>query len=274
VGDLLRLVRAPNLAVAALGTLAGGWIALGAIATPKAVAFAALAAIALGAAGNAANDLADLAADRVNRGAARRPLAAGRVARGTAELCLVGGALAGLAAAGLVSGAAVLVGLAALAVLLAYSPLLKRRGLPGNVAVAAVAGLPLFYGALAAGRPAAGWIPWTLGAWLHVVREIVKDLDDEPGDRALGRRTLPIVCGRRRTARLAAGLAGAFVPLSLALPALAGYARAYFAIALAAQAAVAGVALRLWAGRAEHASRLLKGAMVVGIAALVAGRVT
>jgi geranylgeranylglycerol-phosphate geranylgeranyltransferase len=274
VADLLRLVRAPNLALAALGTLAGGWIALGAIATPKVVAFAALAAAALGAAGNAANDLADVPADRVNRGAARRPLAAGRVARGTAELCVVGGALAGLAAAGLVSGAAVVVGVAALAVLLAYSPLLKRRGLPGNLAVAALAGLPLFYGALAAGRPVAGLVPWALGAWIHLVRELAKDLEDEPGDRALGRRTLPIVYGRRRAAQLAAWLAVGFVPLSLALPALAGYGRAYFGIALAAQVAVGGVALRLWAGRPEHTSRFLKGAMVVGIAALVAGRVT
>src|SRR5207248_1351236 len=88
-----------------------------------------------GAAGNAMNDIWDAAADRVNRHPIERPLAAGRLARGTADLCVVGGALLGLGAAALVGGAAVLVGLGALAVLLAYSPLLKRRGLLPHCAV-------------------------------------------------------------------------------------------------------------------------------------------
>src|SRR5436190_765033 len=204
--DVLRLVRAHNLLVAAAGVLAGGWIALGALATPKLVVFAAVAAVAFGAAGNAMNDIWDAAADRVNRRPIERPLAAGRLARGTADLCVVGGALLGLGAAALVGGAAVLVGLGALAVLLAYSPILKRRGVAGNLAVALVAGLPLEYGALAVGRPDAGVVPWALAAWLHLVREIVKDLGDEPGDRLVGRRTLPVVIGARATALLAAGL--------------------------------------------------------------------
>ena len=70
--DLLRLVRAGNLLLAAAGVCAGGWIALGAPALPKLLAFAALSGIGLGAAGNALNDLADVPADRVNRPAGPR----------------------------------------------------------------------------------------------------------------------------------------------------------------------------------------------------------
>ena len=274
--DVLRLVRAHNLLIAAAGVLAGGWIARGAITTPRELAFAALAAAGFGAAGNVLNDIWDTAADRVNRPAGGRPLAAGRIARGTADLYVVTGALVGVAAAGLVSGTAVLVGLGALAVMIVYSPVLKRRAVPGggNVAVALVAGLPLFYGALAVGRPAAGLVPWTLAGWIHLVREIVKDLDDAPGDRALGRRTLPIALGPRRAELVAAALAGLFVPLSLVLPALAHYRAAYFLVALFAQVAVVLVATRLIAGRARRNALLLKGAMLVGIVALVAGRVT
>jgi 4-hydroxybenzoate polyprenyltransferase len=271
--DLLRLVRAHNLLVAAGGVLAGGWIALKGMTTPTVLAFAALAAVGLGAAGNALNDIWDQTADRINRPEQERPLAAGRLSRGTAELCVVGGTLLGLAAAGLVSGATVLVGAAALVVMAAYSPVLKRRGLPGNLAVALVAGLPPMYGALAVGRPAAGMVPWTLAAWIHLVREIVKDLNDEPGDRALGRRTVPIVLGTRRASVVAASLAAAFVPLSLALPAQAHYGGAYFLIALFAQLAVLAVASRLFTGRNQGNGRLLKGAMLVGMVALVAGRV-
>jgi 4-hydroxybenzoate polyprenyltransferase len=273
VRDVLRLVRAPNLLLAALGVLAGGWIALGAVSTPHVLAWAALAAVGFGAAGNALNDLWDRAADRVNHPAGERPLAAGRLAEGTAHGCVVGGTLVGLAAAGLVSGSAVLVGALALVVMVVYSPVLKRRGLLGNVAVALVAGLPLPFGALAVGRPAAGLVPWTLAAWVHLVREIVKDLDDQAGDQALARRTLPLVLGPRRTAQAAAALALGFVPVSLVLPARAHYGTAYFLIALVAQLAVLAVASRLLTGHTPGNSLLLKGAMLVGTVALVAGRV-
>ena len=271
--DVLRLVRAPNLLLAALGVLAGGWIALGSLATPHVLAFAALAAVGFGAAGNALNDLWDAAADRVNRPAGERPLAAGRLAASTAHLCVVGGTLLGFAAAGLVSGSAVLVGAGALVVMVAYSPVLKRRGLPGNVAVALVAGLPLPFGALAVGRVSVGLVPWTLAAWVHLVRELVKDLEDEAGDQVLGRRTLPLVLGPRRTAQLAAVLAVGFVPVSLVLPARAHYGMGYFLVALVADLAVLAVASRLVTGHAAGNSLLLKGAMLVGTVALVAGRV-
>src|SRR2546425_7355006 len=141
--DVLRLTRAHNLVIAADGVLAGGWIALGAVATPKLLLFAAVAAVASGAAGNAVTDIWDAAADRVNRSPAERPLAAGRLARGTADLCVVGGTLVGLGAAALVSGTAVVVGLGALTVMMLYSPALKRRGVVGDGAVGLVARLPL-----------------------------------------------------------------------------------------------------------------------------------
>src|SRR5256885_169497 len=154
VPDVLRLLRAHQPLLAAPRGLAGGWIALGSVTTPRVLWFASLAAIGFGAAGNALNDIWDRAGDRVNRPRGERPLAAGRLARGTADLCVVAGALVGLAAAALVNGAAVLVGAAALVVMIAYSPLLKRRGLPGNVAGGAVAGAaPL------AGRPRPGRTP-------------------------------------------------------------------------------------------------------------------
>ena len=269
---LLRLIRAPNLLIAAAGVLAGGWIALERIAVPKELLFAAISAIAMGAVGNAWNDIRDVAADRVNR-PGTRPLVAGQVSRGVANLIVFDGSLAGLAFAGLVSGWLFLAALAALAVMFAYSPLLKPRPLLGNVAVALVAGSPPFYGAVAVGAAAAGIVPWVLAAWLHLVREVVKDVEDEPGDRTIGRRTLPIALGRRPAMVLAAGVALLFVPASLLLPRNAGYGGAYFVIALVAQMAVLVAATWLLLGRVERVSLLLKGAMVVGLIALVAGKV-
>lgn len=273
--ELLRLIRAQNLLIAAAGVLAGGWIALEAVtlAGPGALLLAAASGIGLGAAGNAWNDICDAVADRVNRPGDARPVAAGRMPMDGARRVVVAGAVLGLAAAALVSGRQAAVGAAALAVMLAYSPLLKRQPALGNVAVALVAGLPLFYGALAVGIPTAGIVPWILAAWLHLAREIVKDVDDEPGDAAIGRRTLPIVVGRRAAQVVAAGIALLFVPVSLLLPRAAGYGGAYFLIALPALMAVLVAATWLLLGRTERVSTLLKGAMVVGLVALVAGKV-
>src|SRR3989442_14518326 len=123
---VLRLMRGPNLLIAAAGVLAGGWIALGKIAVPKELMFAALSGMALGAVGNTWNDIRDVAADRVNR-PTTRPLAAGQGSRGIAALIVVGGSLPGLGLAGLVSRREAFGGLAALAVLFACSPLLNPR---------------------------------------------------------------------------------------------------------------------------------------------------
>jgi len=268
----LRLIRAPNLLIAAAGVLAGGWIAMGRIALPKELLFAAISAVALGAVGNTWNDIRDVVADRINR-PGTRPLAAGQVSRGVADLIVFDGALVGLACAGLVSGWLFLAALAALAVMFVYSPLLKPRPLLGNVAVALVAGSPPFYGALAVALPAAGVVPWVLAALLHFVREVVKDVEDEPGDRTIGRRTLPIALGRRPAMVVAAGVGLLFVPASLLLPRTAGYGGAYFVIALLAQMAVLVAATWLLLGRVDRVSALLKGAMVIGLIALVAGKV-
>lgn len=270
---MLRLVRAPNLLIAAAGVLAGGWIALESVALPKELVFAAISGMALGAAGNAWNDICDAAADRANPAAAGRPLAAGRLRRGTADLIVFLGGFVGLAAAGLIGGWQVLAAVAALVVMLAYSPWLKPRPVIGNVAVALTAGSPPFYGALALGAPAAGVVPWALAAWLHCVREVVKDVEDEPGDRHIGRRTLVIAAGARPAQIVASAAAFLFIPASLLLPRSAGYALPYFLVALPAQMAVLVAATWLLLGQVGRVSGFLKGAMVIGLAALVAGKV-
>ena len=268
---IFRLIRGPNLIIAAAGVCAGGWIALRDIAFPKELVFAALSGMALGAVGNTWNDIRDVGADLLNR-PLTRPLAAGTVSRGAADLVLFGGTLLGLGFAGLVSGWQVLAALSAWLVMLMYSPLLKPRPMLGNLAVALVAGSPPLYGALAVGRPASGLVPWILAAWLHLVREIVKDVEDETGDRAIGRRTLPIAVGRRPAMVVAAGVALLFVPASLLLPMNDDYSGAYYLFALPVQMAVLLAATWLLLGKVERVSVLLKGAMVLGLVALVMGK--
>lgn len=268
--DVWRLLRANNLLIAAAGVVAGGWIALGSVALPKLLAFAALSGIGLGAAGNVANDLQDVSADRINR--PDRPVAAGRVRGQTGHLLLWLGVLLGLGTAALVSGWQLAVGCATLVVMLGYSHWLKPHGLPGNLAVAVVAGLPPFYGALAVDRAAAGLVPWTLAVWIHFARELVKDLQDEAGDRAAGRRTLPVRVGADRAVRVAVWSCVGFVPVSVLLPLATGYGGVYFVVASLAQLGVLVAAWLVLRRRFAPASGALKTAMVVGLVGLVMGR--
>lgn len=227
-----------------LAVLAGGWIALGRLVVPPLLGWATVGALGFTLAGC------------VLHAGVNAP------ARGGAAFAVFAGVVTGVVGAALVSGTAVLIGLGALAAMIAYTRILEPRGLPGNLALAALAGLPLMYGALAVGRPAGGVVPWILASWLQLIRVMVSELDTESVDQ------------RRIAAVLPAVLALAFIPVSLVLPARAGYGVAYFLLALFAQLAVLATAARLMVGRMDGVRQLLKGAMLMGAVAMVAGRVT
>ena len=272
MADLLRLVRGHNLVVAGAGVLAGGWIALGRVAFPPGLGWAALSGVGLGMAGNVLNDIWDESGDRRNA-RADRPLASGRVGRGTADLLVLWGTLLGLGSAALVSGTLLGLAVVALGVMAVYSPVLKRAGLRGNVTVAVVAGFPLAYGALAAGDVVPGFVPWVLAAWLHLGREVAKDLVDMGGDHLLGRRTLPIVWGEARARTFALVVLWSFVPVSLLLPVLTDFGAAYYLVAPLAEVPIIAAAVCLQRGQTPKSIRLLKYAMPLGVAALILGRV-
>jgi 4-hydroxybenzoate polyprenyltransferase len=243
----------------ALAVLAGGWIALGRLATPPLLGWAAVAGVGLTVAGWVRQREA--------------PASGHPPSRGAADFSVFAGVLIGLAGAGLVSGAAVVIGLAALAVMIGYARVLERRGPLGHIALAVLAGLPFLYGAVAVGRTTAGIVPWALAAWLQLLRGMVSDLETESADRARGRRTVAVRLGGYRAVIVTVVLALGFVPVSLFLPVRAGYGGAYFLLALFAQLAVLISAARLIVGRMDGVSVLLNRAMVMGAVALVAGRV-
>ena len=265
------IVRPRNLAMAAAGVAVGGFLALGRFAVPTALWWAMGSALGLGAAGNTANDLFDVEADRINR--PLRPLVTGAISRPAALVVAgVAGGL-GLWAAWWVSVTLFLLGVAALAVMLVYSPMLKSRGLLGNLAVAVVASMPLVYGAAAVGDWRAGLVPAVLAAFLHLAREIVKDLEDVPGDLAIGRATLPIAGGVDAGFGTAAAVLVLFVPVSL-VPWVAGwYGPRYGSIVLLADLGVLALIARLLGRRLGGARTGLKAAMAAGLLALLWERI-
>ena len=154
----------------------------------------------VGAAGNLINDFFDVKEDRINkpkrarigRTLKRRVVIVTHWGLSVAALCWSG------ALASHLGSSWPIVFTAALSVVLyIYSPMLKGRGIAGNLAVSVCVAALLVWARMATGRPLnlAGsadqmWLLATVTLWgLNVTREWVKDLQDLEGDRAAGHRT-------------------------------------------------------------------------------------
>ncbi|MGH7626745.1 MAG: UbiA family prenyltransferase [Gemmatimonadaceae bacterium] len=204
----LTLARWENGCIAAAGVLFGAWW-VGWSGAARSVALAACAAFLLTAAANAWNDRADVAIDRQAHPA--RPIPSGTVdstAAGRVAWCC---AVAALVMSALISLLLALVTAGVVALMYAYSPWLKRSGLPGNIVVAVLASLPFLYGGWSAGRAAAALPLVALAVPLHFARELAKDLDDATADATVQRLTLPIRSGVRLTRGVLLVAAATFV---------------------------------------------------------------
>jgi geranylgeranylglycerol-phosphate geranylgeranyltransferase len=272
IGAVVWLLRPLNFVMFVLGVLLGGWMAARAAAFEAPVLLrllvAACSAALIGGGANSLNDALDVEIDRINR--PNRPLPAGVLAPSTAwvvwAVCSAGGLLAGF----LLSGMHGVIATGSTGLLAAYSLRLKRTVLLGNLVVAVIVALAFVYGGLTAGS----WTSTLAGAGFAflttLAREVVKDVEDLPGDARLGARTLPVVFG----ARPALGLAAGSILLTLALtpiPYLAfGYSGLFLLVVLGADGLLLAALSRLHAvpPSLRQASTLLKAAMLVGMGAL------
>lgn len=230
------LVRWPNLAIVALVQAllyyrvlrpAFGKYHLEPSLDELRMALLGLTTLSIAAAGYIINDIMDLQADELNRPARR--IIGRRMSISTAYWLYFIFNLVGFTAALYLAFYVRQIGLTGLAPLasvglLWYSVYAKRRPLLGNLVVAGycagVAGIVWFaerhaFHQLAEINTAHasalqvflwGYIGLAFAATMF--RELVKDLEDQPGDAASGLRTLPIVAGAQAAKYLAWGMAG------------------------------------------------------------------
>jgi len=196
----LRFIRLGNCVVAAATSLAGSWTAGANWGSDKPWLLA-VAVFCIAAFGNGYNDLCDLAADRINR--PDRPIVSGALSEVTA-LRISGWFLAlglMLAAYAYVKALeiAIMVGIA----LFLYDKRLKGRPLQGNLVIAATCATTVVFGSLPGEWNRQVLVLTVCAASLTLAREIYKDIEDVPGDRAMGAVTLPIAIGDRRSALVA-----------------------------------------------------------------------
>jgi geranylgeranylglycerol-phosphate geranylgeranyltransferase len=264
----VTLLRPWNLVAVALAAWVGSRLGGQGISIPEV-----LVPVLVAAFGYARNDAVDLAADRLNR--PDRPLPAGRLApRSAHAVASVALLLAGLAFAG--SGRAAWSGSTGIAVaaalaLYAYSPWLKDRGPAGPAVISLLTLLAVIWGAWGGPHAERAFLPALLAAVAQGARECVKQLEDAPGDRAVGRKTWVVTAGAARVTAAARTLLLAAL-LLLPLPATAGEAGARYLVAALPTAGVlflvAFVALGGKAPRYGRISATLKLSLFAGLAAL------
>jgi geranylgeranylglycerol-phosphate geranylgeranyltransferase len=263
-------MSAVGVAIAGIVAVPSG--ALGSVAGP--LLLACVSAGIFTAAGNALNDVYDRETDKVNH--PERPLAVGTltVAQAKRFTAVAFGGAALLSA--FVNPYALGVVVVNIVFMVAYEADLKARGAPGNFVIAyLVASLFLFGGVsvfqssttplVRAGILAALAFSATVG------REITKDIEDMAGD--VDRRTLPHRIGARRAGIAAAAALAIGVVLSLLPLVLRVLSLGYAILAIPADGMFIYAALHS-AANPSRSQRVTKYAMIVALAAFLAGALT
>jgi len=222
-------------------------------------------------AGNADNDLCDLETDRINR--PDRPLPAGLLNLSQVRIAAWLLYAFGIAAAWAVDLLHGLLALGMVLLLLAYNRVFKGRVLIGNITVALLCGLAIYFPEFP-GFIHATWPAFAFAFLATLAREMVKDAEDMEGDRAANLRTFPIAFGieaARKSAFALTAILFAILPLPVFLF---GYRWPYLVLATAlAGPFLIMLLLELMKPGADFSrcQRWLKWVMVGGMVALWVG---
>ena len=214
VTALIELLRPVNGLLAAAAVLVGAFVSRSPTFWWPAFAGAASAFAAAGAA-NALNDRLDSVSDSINRPG--RPIPSGRLSQAAATTAACVGGLASVGLAAVIGSRAVALALIWLVLTALYSRVLKGVPLAGNIAVALVASTPFLMGGFSQGKYLLAVIPCALAFFVHLAREIVKDVEDMAGDDAAGVRTFAVRRGASAAFAVARGVLVVLIGLA-ALP--------------------------------------------------------
>jgi geranylgeranylglycerol-phosphate geranylgeranyltransferase len=179
----LKLLRINNALIAAITVALGFWLSQ----SPYSVWMLILLMIATISAtgfGNVINDILDIDSDRISH--PQRPLPKGDLSIHSAKVFSVILLLISLVCGFTVSITHGLATLIPLILLVFYARYLKGTPLAGNFIVAVLVAYSILYGALNAPGFSIVIYPALFAFLLNISREIIKDIQDEAGDKASG----------------------------------------------------------------------------------------
>ncbi len=199
--ETLKLIRVVNCLLAMVGVGVGAYMTwLWSFYYGPLVA--ALAAFLVCAGGNVVNDLVDVETDRINH--PQRALVRNSLSKRYAITLAVGCNILAILLAIAVNRAVAGIALVVIILLLLYNYRLKRIPLVGNIVIAILTGLTFITGGLAVDHVMTFTLPGPIipavfAFFFHLVREIIKDVQDIEGDRQAGVKTLPQVVGVQKS---------------------------------------------------------------------------
>jgi len=211
-----KIIRPPNLIIVALAQLMTAYFLIGQTQQGMPVLqdpnlyLIILSTVLLTASGYMINDYYDVKIDSVNR---PQEVVVGRGMRRRVVMILhTIFNFTGIGIGLLVSPRIAVINFFAAFVLWLYSNTLKRLPFIGNLTVALLGGMAIWIIGYYYQTPKLYVLTYAIFAFfINLIREIIKDIEDRPGDRKHGCRTLPIVIGFRATKKVIFGIAGLFV---------------------------------------------------------------
>lgn len=197
--SILLLIRPVNCLLAGVAVWVGAYLTLSPVRVLP-VTLTALCAFLVCVAGNIINDIIDVEADKISH--PNRILPTARLSILFAGRLAVASNLVAVALSFAAGTPVVIIVVATTLVLHLYNWRLKQIPLLGNLLVALVASATFLAGGLASSSGDAFVLPGPIipagfAFLLHLMRELVKDILDSEGDRAVGVVTLPLVIGTR-----------------------------------------------------------------------------
>jgi geranylgeranylglycerol-phosphate geranylgeranyltransferase len=150
---------------------------------------------------NVLNDYVDYKIDIINK--PFKPISRGYVKRGFAFYLAMFLFILGCLLCMKLNDRAEFIGIfIAMPIMVLYTSYLKKLPLVGNVAVAFTLSLSFLFCGSAYGNTTPMIVPMILCFFLSFLRELIKDISDIKGDKALGMKTFPIYYGMQKSVKL------------------------------------------------------------------------
>lgn len=195
----LIIIRPINCIITFASILVGAWIGRGIVLSPQLI-LAGMIGFIVCAFGNIVNDLYDIEIDKINN--PDRPLPKGsvdkKIVKFLAFFFFIISALFSISL-GLLPFLFVL----AVSILLFIYAIHLKKTIVGNFMVSVITGLSFIFGGIVVKNPSCIF-PFFFSIFIHMPREIIKDIIDIKGDKAHGIISLPIRFGQERSFTISA----------------------------------------------------------------------
>ena len=192
--SFFKLARVHNGFITFLSVIIGAWATQETIFWGKLI-LAGISFLLITSAGNGINDYFDIEIDKINK--PKRVLVQKEINPKTALLFSIILFLFGFILNLFLGLKAILLSLLAILLLVLYSYKLKKITLVGNITVSFLSFLAFVYGGIFTTDFTFSLIPAGFAFLFHLGREIIKDMEDQEGDKKFGVKSLPILFGNK-----------------------------------------------------------------------------